>query len=277
MKPHSVLFALFTLTLLAAPVHGDDIAAAARAILSQNREAVVTIRIRVNQSMSMAGFAMPNSESIHETTGVVITTDGLIVSSLTASDPSRLLESLFSMMGQEMGESMKIKSEVSATTIVFDDKSELPGAVVLRDEDLDLIFYRPEKPLEKPIKAVKLVENAAPAQFDRTVLLHRLGKVGGRACAGSLVRVQAVMERPRRLYFLEGADIPMGAPVFLPNGECFGLIVTRSLKESSGGGFSLFSMQNSLKMTMVAVPAADILEGATQAPPVVSEEDENDN
>ena len=277
MKAHSVLLALITLTVLAAPVHGADIADAARAIVSQNREAVVTIRIRVNESMSMGGFAMPDSESVHETTGVVITPDGLIVSSLTASDPSRLFESLFSMIGEELGDSMKIKSEMSATTLVFDDRSELPGAVVLRDEDLDLIFYRPEKPLEKPLKAVKLMENARPVQFDQAVLLHRLGKVGGRACAGSLVRVQALMERPRRLYFLDGSDLPMGAPAFLPNGDCFGLVVMRSLKESAGGGFSLFSMQDNLNMTMVAVPAADILEGVAQAGPVTSEEQENEN
>lgn len=247
----------------------DEVAEAGRAIVSENRNGVVTIRLVVKEQFSMAAFGTDETESVREASGIVLNPEGLIVTSLTSTEPSRMMQNILSSMGGE--DAFKMETKLSSVTILLEDGTELPGAIVIRDTDLDLAFFRPLDKPEKPLSAIDLKESAVVDQFDQLLLLRRLGKVGGRECAGTFTRVQAVLKKPRRLYVLEQGEITtLGAPAFSLDGRCVGMTVMRSISTPSSGGFDMFSMLSApnLNMSAVVVSAEDILESAEQAPPV---------
>ncbi len=245
--------------------HADEVAVAGRAVVAQNKGAVVTVRLVVKQEFSMFGFPSDEEESVQEITGTIIDPEGLIVVSLAATDPAQLLGNIMALFDEE---DEGFKTSIGDVTILLEDGEELPGKVVLRDKDLDLAFIRPKEKPEKPLPAIDLTNAATPDQFDRLILLRRLGKVAKRACAGSFPRIQAVMRKPRLLYILGAPPgTALGAPAFSMDGKYVGMVVLRSIKMSGaeGFGFGLF-MEGDMNMATAVIPAKDVLEIAKQAP-----------
>lgn len=234
----------------------------ARAVLEKYKKTVVTIKLVTKQKFSMGGRGSQENESRSEVTGTIISPEGLIVVSLSATDPTSIYKS---MMSDQM-EDMQIDSEVSDVKILMDDGAEVAAQVVLRDNDLDLAYIRPLQKPEQPMAFVDLTQTSSPQQLDKVVSINRLGKVAGRVYSVSLERIEAIVEKPRKLYVPGNAptSTDQGCPGFSFDGKIVGIFVLRTIKDPGNtGGGSPFGKSNVLP---VLLPAEDVLEGAKQAP-----------
>lgn len=262
---YRMLTAVLLVALLGSwAVWADEDAVKARAILDKNKQAVATVKLVVKQKFSMLGMGSEENESKMDITGTVIGPDGLIVVALSSTDPMAIYQSMMSGMMDDEG--FQMNSELSDVKILAEDGSEIPAQVVLRDNDLDLAFVRPKDKPATPVAHVDLNDAAKPELLDKLVALNRLGKVANRAYSLSYEWVEAIVERPRTFY-VPGSQITnsaQGSPVFSLDGKIVGVIVVRAIKDSDGGG-GLFGQSNSVMP--IILPAADILEGALQAPP----------
>ncbi|GMW02858.1 MAG: hypothetical protein AMXMBFR84_39940 [Candidatus Hydrogenedentota bacterium] len=256
------------LAAIASVSWADDIAQAGRAVLDKNKPAVVTLKIVIKQQFSMPGSGSMDEESTAEVTGTVVDPSGLTVTALSQTDPTAMYESMMSGMGDMMGGGqMQFKSVISDLKILLEDGTEIPGKVVLRDKDLDLLFVRPEEKPATPMAFVDLSGAGKPEMLDQIVILNRLGQVAFRAYSAGVARVEAVVTRPRTLYIPGGEQTlsGLGSPVFTVDGGPVGLLVLRS---SSGGSGSPMSFMSNFSDNMIAVivPSDDIAEVAAQAP-----------
>ncbi len=238
----------------------DDIAQAGRAIFDASSNAVATVRLVMSMKMSMPGTGTQEEESVTEVTGTIIGADGLTVVSLFSTDPASALQNFMGSMAGEL-EGLQIDTRVKELTIVLGDRKEVPGKIVLRDKDLDLAFIRPVQPAAEPFPYVDLAKAGQVQVLDHALVLHRLGKVARRACAGSLSRIEAMVEKPRRTYVLPTETSPnfLGAPVFALDGGCIGMVVQRYTDTTS-------DTSSGPDMTSVVIPASDIAEVAAKAP-----------
>jgi hypothetical protein len=255
--------------IASALARADDSAAAGRRILERNQDAVVTVKIAANYRISFGGRDQ-KTESKSDAVGTVIDASGLTVISLSAIDPSNTLNQLIASRMRRSGQNLdfKVESEVTDVKIVLKDGTEIPATVVLRDKDLDLAYIRPIDKPAKPLAAVDITSSAKAAVLDEVVCLNRLGKVASRSIAVSLERINALVERPRPFYVLspgQGSS-GVGAPVFTLDGKLLGIVLIRAVPpdgDSNMGG--MFSGTESLGITPIIVPTADIRDGAKQA------------
>ena len=240
----------------------DEVAAAGRAVLAKHAGAIVTVRLAIREVFNMEDYGPEESEFVQEATGTIISPEGLVVMSLSSIDPSRLYADFF-----EEEDGVEIQTRIESITVLFEDGKETPFEVALRDMDLDLAFLRPTVAIANPLPYVDLTAAGTAEQFDELMLLHRLGKVAKRQCAGSFQRVKAILDKPRRLYILgEWPGIMLGAPALTLDGKCVGVVVLRSIKTASTG-FGWTSDED-LNTASAVVPAEEVLEIAKQVPAV---------
>jgi|YelNatPaOPRAMG01_1025707.scaffolds.fasta_scaffold09693_3 hypothetical protein len=260
------ILCLITLLALAGSSVRADVAAAGRNVLAAHQDAVVTVKLVLNQSMSFGGRDQQN-ESTTETIGTVIDPSGLTVISLSTIDPAATLRSLLAKQMRGQAGDIKIDSQVKDAKLVLADGTELTAQVVLRDKDLDLAYLRPVDKPAKPLAAISLAGAATPQVLDEVICLNRLGKVANRVVAVSIERIDAVVDRPRTFYIIgQGGSSGIGSPVFAASGAPVGVILMRNVTtEGEGNITSMFSGASALGIMPIIVPAADILEDAKQA------------
>lgn len=249
---------------------GDEMAEAGRAVLKAHEQSVVTLQLVISQEMSMGGRQAGGDEEKTEVTGTVISPDGLIVASLVTTDPGDMMANL---MGAAAGmpEGMSFNTSIKDARVRLADGHELPCRVVLRDKDLDLIFFRLADKPESPLPAIDVAKSGSAQALDEVVIVNRLGHVAGRAAAASISRISAVVEKPRK-YFVVGQDTGMaglGSPVFAADGGFLGMLGLRSIPAQGRPGMSaMLGGGMSLGLLPVVVPAAQVAETAAQAPAV---------
>lgn len=262
----SRFFVLLTLTaavcLCALTAVAGEAEEQARAIFQKNKDAVVTVQMVIKQRYSMSGMGSREHESKSEATGTVIDPDGLTVMALSSTDPT----SIYQRMMSGMEDDVQFDSELSDIKLLLGKNKEVPARVVLRDNDLDLAFLRPiDKPAE-PMAYVDMSEADAPKLLDQVVALNRLGRVADRTYSAAFERIEAIVERPRTFY-LPGSDptnTRQGSPAFTLDGKPVGIFVLRSIPDTDSGSGSIFGGQENI--IPILLPAADILQGAQQAP-----------
>ncbi len=240
---------LLILFVLAVPVSADEIAEKGRALLEENRGAVITVRSVLNIS-----YGGGEDERENEANGTLITPDGLTVLSLAALDPTI-------MMQRMRGDQDNIVSKITNLTLLFADDTELDGEVVLRDQDLDLAFVRPVTKPEEPLPYVDLENRAQPQMLDQLILLGQLGKVARREHMAFVERVEAIVARPITFYVL-GEDRGRAvacSPAFTTDGVFVGIGVMRAIRTSASAGMG----DNVL---VVVIDAEEIERTAEQVP-----------
>ena len=161
----AVLFAA-GLAVAVSTAQAQDGRAAAREVAAKWQSAVVNVRVVLKMRMSMGGREMQASDDPVDTVGTVIDPSGLTVLSLGALNPGGMMTRLMGSAGGGNGEpNVDITTEPTDVKIRLADGREVPARIVLRDEDLDLVFLRPTKPLDKPLVAVDLqrLGEAGPA------------------------------------------------------------------------------------------------------------------
>jgi hypothetical protein len=245
-------------------------AATGRAILERWQEAVVTARLAVEMRWVVEGREFRKSESRAEIPATVIDPSGLSVCSLSSTDPGGIFTQMMERMG-DPGMKLKIESKITDVKLRLAGGQELPAQIVLRDKDLDLAFLRPTTAPAKPLLALDLAAETRPLVLDPILVLSRLGREGSWASSASLGRVIAIIERPRRLYVPEAADVAgqWGTPAFTLDGKVVGMVLLRTTP-SSGDSLMVGALggMGGLGMQPVILPAADVREAAKQAPAV---------
>ena len=253
------------LCLLTAPAAAQDTTGAARGIVEKWQSAVVTLKLVVNTRVSVGGREMDKSESRVETAATVVDPSGLVVLSLSATDPGDTLNRIMPRMGGD-GPSFQMETKPSDVKIRFADGREVPATIVLQDKDLDLAFARPTTKLAKPVLSIDLANAATPKILDEVVILGRLGRVANWASAGLLDRVRAVIERPRTLYVPGMAAFDStGTPVFTMDGRLIGILLLRLQAPEGAGMFGMMGGADRMGILPIILPAADVADLVKQA------------
>jgi Trypsin-like peptidase domain len=251
-----------------ASAQSPDERAAARDIIKKWQDTVVNVRIVLKTRMAMGGREMQATEETVDAVATVIEPDGLSVMSLSTLNPAGMMNRIMGQTGGSGEDKFQMTSEPTDLKIRLSDGREIPAKIVLRDEDLDLAFIRPSAKPEKPFMSLALGDEGRPQALDPVLAISRLGRVGGWVPAASLQSIQAVIERPRKMYVIAGSDGlggSIGTPVFLLNGKLAGLLVLRSMSGSRPGMFAMMGGSEGVGLLPVVLPAGDIREVAKQA------------
>ncbi len=245
-----------------AAAEDQSLSDAARGVLEAQRANVVTVRLAARVRVGSADSGSEDMDLVIEASGFVLDPAGLVVASLNASDPRQLYEQYLNDDSSGDGADYTLTSEISRITVVFEGGQEIEAEAGLRDTDLDLAYFL----LKTPAAGGSTVVAAAadPRAFDSLVVLRRLGEVAGRACAGALLPIQAVVERPRKFYIVSNeVAVGLGEPAFDLEGKCVGIVTLRSIKPGSTRTEYLFSGEDPYSAVIIR-PLADVLEGARQ-------------
>jgi len=270
LKRTALALAGLLAVLTSTAARGDELADKGRAIFTKNKQAVVTVQLVLKNKFSGGGAgASQATESKTDATGTVIDPSGLTVVSLSATDPSQLLQNMMSAMS-EGDAKFKMESELSDLKILLEDGTEVPAEVVLRDKDLDLAFIRPKAKPATPMTAIDLATGGKAEVLDQLVALNRLGNAAGRSYAAAEERISAVVLKPRLFYIPQTSSTPttLGAPAFTLDGKPLGVFVMRSLKGK--GSMNMLNMQPE-NVAGIILPAAEILKAAQQVPAAADE------
>ncbi len=244
---------------------GADTESDARGIAHANADAVVSLRIVVEMETSFgSGSGSEKEEERASVTGTVIDPSGLVVTSLSGTDPSHWLSML--MGDDDFG--FKMSSEIVDLKIRTSDGTEIPADMVLRDPDLDLAFIKPKNAPEKPLAYVDLSQSSVPKLLEEMVLLSRLGRVADYSLYAAVGRVHAVVTKPRTFY-VAGMYSSFGGPAFALNGKPVGILVLRSVK--SGSAQSMLSEIDDA-MAGIVLPSSTVLKIANHAKATVPQE-----
>jgi len=192
-----------------------DLKAAARSIVARHGAAVVPLKVVTKVTGSRG-----SREHEAKLLGTVLDATGLIVTSNSVADPASAQK--------KARPELTIESEVKSAKLIETktDGTEIPLKVVFRDRDLDLMFLRPEKKTKLAHLGLKK-KGPELGLADDVIALSRLGAVGDRQLAVSLGRVLSVIDKPRRLYIVNGVQAALGCPAFSPEGEVVGIFVLR--------------------------------------------------
>src|SRR5580658_2349034 len=242
------------MTLLAATCQADELAEKGRDIFKNNQHAVVTVQVVLK--VTGGGRSGGPSESKQDLTGTVIDPSGLTVLALSAVDPVEL----YRRMSDEYN---KIDTQINDVKVLLDDGTEIPSEIVLRDKDLDLAFIRPKTKPSAPMAAVDLSKSSAVELLEPVIALNRLNRAAGRAYSASVERIDAVIQKPRTFYIPESgaSSASTGSPAFALNGNIVGIFVMRAVSAGESSGRNMRE-----NMTVILLPAGDILKGSQQAP-----------
>jgi len=244
-----LLLMITALALPAAAARADDMAQKGREIFKANQHAVVTVQAVLKITGPRA------SENKIDATGTVLDPSGLTVLALSSVDPADL--------SRRLSEQNKMETEVTDVKILLDDGTEMPAEIVLRDKDLDLAYVRPKAKPATPMAAVDLSKSSAAEMLEPLIVLNRLNRAAGRAYSACVERIAAVIQKPRTFYIPEtsGTTVALGSPAFALNGNIVGLFVRRAVNAGDAGARNMNEF-----VTVILIPAEDILKGAKQAP-----------
>jgi hypothetical protein len=243
--------------MVPAQSRADEAAEKGRAILEQYRDSVVTVQLVIKQTYSFPGSPTQEQESKVESTGTVISADGLTVVSLSEVDPSSLMEAM--MSGNPQMNGFKMDTDVQDVKLLLTDGTEVPAEIILRDRDLDMAFVRPIKKPDSDFAHVNLEDGGTPLQLDQVITLNKLGKVARRAHSISIERIDAIVTKPRTFYVpgKSPTNTGLGSPAFTLEGKFIGVFFIRAIKATGAQD----------NVTVILLPAVDIQEAADQAPP----------
>jgi len=229
----------------------------ALALAASNKDSVVQLSATVEIEMTAGDMPTKKEERKLETTGCVISKDGLIVAPLSTLDLAAVADGR-TVNTQKGPVKLSAKSTTKEVKIIMPDGSETPAKVAFKDTDLDLAFIRPEKPEGVKFTPVDIANSVPLAMQDDVIILGRLSKDLNREPIIMTSEIIAMITKPRT--FAQVGAPCLGMPVFNSDGKFVGFGINRfSAKgEDSAQGPSSAN---------VILPAADLIESAAQAKP----------
>ncbi|MGB9798421.1 MAG: S1 family peptidase [bacterium] len=232
----------------------------AKQIINAHKNAVLTVRVLVNEWFVSQGQESSKEETKYEAIGTVIDKNSTIATSASSVDPSKAFQQMFGERDYQ------IRSEVRGIKIILPDNKEVDGKIVLRDDKLDLVFIRPvDKSVQ--LEYVDLDASSEPELIDDVIGIQRLGEEQDRALFVSISKIGGIVNKPRKYYLPMNAFSP-GSPVFTLDGKIVGicLALIRKMEESetpfAPGMF--FSFMRGGPFNLVILPAKTVKESAAQ-------------
>jgi len=241
--------------LFAAPV--DPSIVAARRILDARQDSVLWISGVAKISFSTDDSSenpinLPDQERKMETLGTVISTNGMLVTSLSGIDPAREVSGREVSIGGSRVR-LEASSVIKDVKIIMTDGVEVPAEVVMKDVDLDLAFLQARSDAkefkEAVFKAVDLKDSAKVQIADEVVSITRAAELLSREPSVYNGQVNVLVKKPRE--FIRASSGGLGTPTFNLDGKLVGIGVMRRNQEN--------------RSTVVLLPAADVEEIAEQA------------
>jgi len=269
LKPLSGFVTICACALVPA-AHFDNRARAAEAdefrkLISERSSALVTVKsvLKVKMTGFMSGGG--DQESENEVTGVMVGPRGLILCSNT-----QLLGfsgTLNRMMGGMGGMSA---TPTDLKVLVGDDTEGVEAELLARDSELDLAWVRIKDPGDKTFEYIDFSKGAKPEIGQRVVALRRLGKFFARVSVALEDRIGGMTAKPRELYVPTGSGMgALGMPVFLPDGQPVGVLVTQTPDEEEveASPMMMLSRMSSFQDSMAGLilPASDVARATARA------------
>jgi hypothetical protein len=207
------------LTAGALYAQSDELIATARKTLQNYEKAVVSLDLVFKIEVKGGGGEAREQKGHGQAT--IVDPSGLAVASLTAINPKQNRNTGHGVV-QLVGTVQEAKYHLA-------DGTEIPARVVLKDEDTDLAFLAPLKPLDAETKAkitVIAMSDAAtaPEVLDPTILIRRGGDAQDYVPMLDLGRISAILSKPRTCY--NTTKMLTGSPAFDKQGKVFGVFVT---------------------------------------------------
>ncbi|MEN6371928.1 MAG: serine protease [Armatimonadota bacterium] len=228
-----------------------DEASNGRAICTKWNESIVRVQIVLKLTSSYGGESRDREYKM-EVVGTVIDPSGLTL--VSKSD--------IEYEGYYDDEEGNETSQITSAKFLLASGKEIPAKVVLRDKDLDLAFLRPTEKQPTLFACVDMKDSVKADILDQVIIVSRLGKVANRAISACFERIEAVVEKPRKVYSISLAGIgsQYGSPVFTMDGKLIGIVLTKEMPGS--GGYNYYEDSS----MPIVLPAEDILAVAAQAP-----------
>ncbi len=250
----------------------DATAEAARKIAKEWQDVVVTVRMVIKERSVTMGQESPGSEFVTEALATIIDKSGLAVLSLYSTDPTELLKHM--SFGGEYESDYAWESEVKDLKMLMPDGKEIKANIILRDEDLGLVFICPVEKYDQPFTALDLGSSSEPILFDQIVILSRLGVAAGYAPSALLNRIQAVITNPRTYFVPEASALEsgLGTPAFALNKKVIGIVLLRALKSGVVSLSQVLSGPTGGVVEIVILPAETIKDVAKQALAIIRKE-----
>jgi hypothetical protein len=237
----------------------------ARKIAGASANAVVHVSAinKITISGPLAAMMGGGQEQKVEAVATIIDPSGLAVVAESAINPTALMKGGMEVNVGGQTQKLDMKAELTEVKYRLADGTEFAGRIVLTDSDLDLAFIVPEEAISAENKAkiaTVTVEADAPkpALLDQLVVLGRAKKALQYTSTVNIVRVNALLEKPRPFYV---AGVQPSKPVFSADGTFIGLSAVRR----SGGAPKASMGRAQVGGAPVIVPAADVAELAIQA------------
>ena len=245
--------ALAALSLLALPLAASTgpLKEKAAALATAHKDSTLFISVVVNIEVTAGSNPTQKDEKKIEVIGTVLNKEGLMVAPLSTVDLAATMDGRTVNTQQGMVK-LSAKSEMKEVKIIMPDGSEVDAKVALKDADLDLIFFKPEKKADN-FTPVNAADSAPMALLDDIIVLGRLGKDLNREPMVATGEIISVIKKPR--LFGKITAPATGMPVFNDQGKFLGIGINRLTSKNSTenvGGSS------------VLLPAADIAESASQ-------------
>ncbi len=208
-----------------------------QALLSSQSPLIVTVKVIYKTSM-IAGGNSTNREGKSDTTGVVITSDGLVMLS-TTSYSTDSLASIFSG-GDMPGFSMKTVPTDFKVTIGKESK-EYTAILAATDSILGLTFIQISDLDGRKLASLDMSKSQQPSVGERVVAVNRLTKGFDYAPYFSSAQISGQIDLPRTAYMLDGSIGSLGLPVYNLQGDLLGILTTLKptvSQDTDEGGFS---------------------------------------
>ena len=232
-------------------------AATGRLIAQQYADAIVAVRGTALMRITVGERLLPAKEQKIDINATVITSTGLVVTSLNGIDlrgAFEIMRSQFNAGGQPVELS---KTEFRSLRIRLVDGTEIPAKIAWKDQQRDLVFLAPVDDAfanRHPFTFVNLKGGQEAASIlGNYYQISRADDIIQRVLLVRPCTVNAIIERPQRLLLVSTdsyADA-LGCPIFDPTGRVLGICV--------------HFVVDGLPKGTVVLPASDVAAIATNA------------
>ncbi len=245
---------LWPATVIAAQDLADPTAEAARKIQQTYEKSIISLAAVLKfEAKGVEGVGISDQERKAQCLAMIIDPSGLAITALTNLSPQRAMTRI-----RIRSQTLEIDSQVEEVKYRLADGTELPARLLLKDEDLDLAFLAPQKPLDEETRAkiavIPLAEDAAaPQPLDTVVVLSRGGDDLDYVPMLHLTRISTLLDKPRTIYISDGGML--GTPAFNLQGQLLG-IFCRCQKAESPESENVIRVQRAGGQAIL--PTADI-------------------
>ena len=218
-----IALVLLATVLLAAPVsRGEETQQTPEVqLLSARAPTIVSIKLVMNIEIEIQGQQIKREENA-AVTGVIVDASGLVMLGNSVLDPNN--DPRMAQFRQFFGD-IKIKSSPSNFRVVFpgNDK-EYPAILGARDSKLGLAFLL-IKDLEGHKPAVlDLGKVTEPTVGSTVYMVSRMDQGFDFAPICQTGRVIASLQKPRRMWAVDGLDEHLGQPIYTADGAVAGVM-----------------------------------------------------